>query len=237
MSKPELIAAYVSGRIGRRVFVRSLTALGVSATAAAAYAQTLAPGVSAAGLGGDRSGLRVRAQDDEYPGGDFGGLAAIIRLLLRIIQLLEAILGGGLANAKSVPLRLQGGDELDPDDVDQLATMQTQLMSHRDALRTLLNDIGGEEEETTVPDLTYDVAEDALLDLQIALEANLGVYGAVIPQVTLPKAVTTLTSIGLVGGRHAAFVNRILGDPAFPQTFQKAATPDETDSLLATLEG
>jgi hypothetical protein len=69
------------------------------------------------------------------------------------------------------------------------------------------------------------------------LEANLGVYAAVIPQVTVQKVVTTLTTIGLVGGRHAAFVSRLLGDPAFPETFQKAATPDETDQLLSGLEG
>lgn len=236
MSKSELIAAYVSGRIGRRDFVRSLTALGVSATAAAAYAQTLAPGVAAAGVGRDPAGFRVRAQD-EYPGGDFGDLTAIINLLLRLIQLLEAILNGGLRNAEVAPLRLQSGDELDPDDVDQLGTMRTQLLSHRDALRTLLNDLGGKESTAQVPDLTYDVPQDALLDLQSALEANNGVYAAVIPQVKVQKAVNTLASIGLIGGRHAAFVNRVLGDPAFPETFQKAATPQETDDLLAGLGG
>src|SRR5262245_30782675 len=124
MSKSELIAAYVGGRIGRRDFVRRLTALGVSATAAAAYAQTLAPSAAAAGLGHDRSGLRMRAQA-EYPGGDFGDLASIIQLLLRINALLQGVVDGGLKNAMAAPLRLQSGDKLAQDDLDQLDTLRT----------------------------------------------------------------------------------------------------------------
>jgi hypothetical protein len=235
MSKPELIAAYVSGRIGRRDFVRYLTALGVSATAAAAYAQTLAPGAEAAGLGHDRAGLRMRAQA-EYTGGDFGDVSSIIQLLLQIVALLEGILNGGLKNAMAVPLRAQSGDKLAQDDLDQLNTLHTQLLSHRDALRTLLDEVGGKD-TSKVPDLTYDVPKDSLLDLQSALEANLGVYAAVIPQIKVQKTVATLTAIGLVGGRHAAFVSRLLGDPAFPRTFQKAATPEETDGILTGLAG
>jgi hypothetical protein len=43
MSKRELIDAYVSGAINRRAFVRGLTALGLTASLAAAYAVALQP--------------------------------------------------------------------------------------------------------------------------------------------------------------------------------------------------
>jgi hypothetical protein len=43
MSKRELVEAYVAGAINRRTFVRGLTALGLSASLAAAYAVALQP--------------------------------------------------------------------------------------------------------------------------------------------------------------------------------------------------
>lgn len=48
MSHDELVTAYASGRLSRRSFVSGLTALGVSASAAAAYATVLHPAQSAA---------------------------------------------------------------------------------------------------------------------------------------------------------------------------------------------
>jgi hypothetical protein len=49
VSRQDLVQAYVSGQIGRRAFVRGLVALGVSTSAAAAYATALNP-VEARGL-------------------------------------------------------------------------------------------------------------------------------------------------------------------------------------------
>jgi hypothetical protein len=49
VSRQDLVQAYVSGQIGRRAFVRGLVALGVSTSAAAAYAAALDP-VEAKGL-------------------------------------------------------------------------------------------------------------------------------------------------------------------------------------------
>ncbi len=44
MSKRELVDSYVAGRISRRMFVRGLLTVGVTAAAAVAYADTLAVG-------------------------------------------------------------------------------------------------------------------------------------------------------------------------------------------------
>jgi hypothetical protein len=48
MSHRDLVTAYASGRLSRRSFVSGLTALGVSASAATAYATVLHPTRSAA---------------------------------------------------------------------------------------------------------------------------------------------------------------------------------------------
>jgi hypothetical protein len=242
MTKSELIAAYVSGRIDRRDFVRRLTALGVSATAAAAYAQSLTPGASAAGVGRDPAGMRVRGRDQEYGvGGEFGEITDVINLQLQLIDIQLSILGG-LENLKAAPLRLQGTDQLDPADVGQLDTMRTQLQAHRDALAGLVEDFGASASVPSVPEFSYSTIDDMLSDLQLAQEAQLGIYAAVIPTITgtgpaTASAHRTFVQVSLVEGRHAAFVNRLLGDSAFPETFQPTATPDEVDGFLSGLGG
>jgi hypothetical protein len=55
MSKRELVEAYVSGAINRRIFVRGLTSLGLSASLAASYAVALQPAAA-----------RTRKGDDFY---------------------------------------------------------------------------------------------------------------------------------------------------------------------------
>lgn len=59
MSREDLVVAYVDGRLSRRVFIRKLVALGVTAAAAVTYADALA---------GAPAGSRVAAAaDDLYP--------------------------------------------------------------------------------------------------------------------------------------------------------------------------
>ena len=47
MSKEELLDAYVEGRISRRLFIRGLTALGISQSSAILHAAALRPGSTA----------------------------------------------------------------------------------------------------------------------------------------------------------------------------------------------
>lgn len=235
MTKHELITAYVGGRIGRRDFVRGLTALGVSASAAGAYALSLTPGASAAGVGRDRAGLRVRTRYQVYGASAFGSDAEAVQLLSQFADIQIAILEAGLANLKAAPLRAQAGVELDPADVDELQTLHTQLVEHRDALRALASDLGDTPVTVSIPEFAYDNAEDLLTDLRATQETQLGIYAAVLPDVTDRNASATLVSIGLVQGRHAAFVNRLLKDSPFPETFQSPATPEEVDQSLGDL--
>jgi len=68
MSKQQVVAEYLAGRIGRREFIRRLTMAGVSAAAAVAYAETLSQSVAARGAGRDARGYLTAFQTTpDYP--------------------------------------------------------------------------------------------------------------------------------------------------------------------------
>jgi hypothetical protein len=239
MTKHEVIEAYITGRIDRRDFVRRLTALGVSGGAALAYAESLTP-AAAAGTTRDANGFIVRAQaaGTYGPGGDFGDIIEFLRSLIGFLENILSFLDNLFAKL-NIKARLQTGD-LSTSDLDQLATLRTQLTQHRDALRTAIGDFGGTPPSPPSTVTTPDVTEDALSQLADLLNGLVGVYSAVIPTITGsgPKTSAlhqTLTQIALVEARQAAFVNRLLGEPAFPETFEPAATKDDIDQLLAGL--
>jgi hypothetical protein len=61
LSREDLVDSYVHGRISRRLFVRGLVALGVSAGAAATYADSLSAAAA------PRAASPAAATDDYYP--------------------------------------------------------------------------------------------------------------------------------------------------------------------------
>jgi hypothetical protein len=235
MTKHELIDAYVRGRIDRRNFVRRLTALGVSASAAGAYALSLSPSASAAGTR-TAAGYRVRAQDE------YGGAADIILALFNILKVaglltaFEHILAhlrrkgrtSTVANLKAAPHRFQVSDA----DSDELATLFSQAAAHADAIKSLLTDLGSSAPSPSVPTLTYDSIDELVTDLQPVLEVTAGYYAWLIPTTADKKTLATLASIGLVASRHAAFVNRLVGQPSFPETFNHTNTSDEVTKTV-----
>jgi hypothetical protein len=202
------------------------------------------PTAAASGVRRDAHGYVVRAQtadDDPYGGIDLGELIELIRRLLRLIQLLLALIDELLAGL-NVKVALQTGDDLEQSDLDELVTLRTQLTQHRDALRTALRDLGGDvPAEPSVAGAAADTTE-TLGDLALLLNALVGLFAAVIPAIagSDENAVAlrrTLTSIALVEARQAAFVNRLLGESAFPETFETAADPADVDDLLDELGG
>ena len=71
MSKHEVIDAYLRGKIDRREFVGRLTAVGVSAAAAVAYAQSLGSPTAAAPLSGGRGRVGVFQYVEDADGDGF----------------------------------------------------------------------------------------------------------------------------------------------------------------------
>jgi len=110
----------------------------------------------------------------------------------------------------------------------------------RDALQTAISDFGGDVAGATA-DVTADDGDDALSKMSTLLNALVGSYSGLIPAIpgTGEQVVAlrqTVTSIGLVQARQASFVNRLIGDPSFPDTFEPALTQDELAAVVADLE-
>jgi hypothetical protein len=234
MTKHELIDGFIRGHIGRRDFIRGLTALGVSASAASAYAVSLGPAVSAAGIR-DKAGYRIRAQQD----GDYGGptleeILELIRQILEILRILAALLGriirGG--NFKLIP----GIYAVPTDaDVEQLATLVTQHEAHAEALKSIVPALGGSLTEEEIPEVTVESYDD-VIDMMLPLLTSLpAAFATIIPGIEDKAALSTLTSIALVSSRHSAFVNRLAGKTEFPETFQSQATVEEIQALTESI--
>lgn len=191
----------------------------------------------------------------------------LVHLLDTILAYLERLLGGltattGLRTGEmlatghlSAPTTmgnrftasLQTGNTLTTSDLRELATLRNQLSQHVAALRTALSDFGGTPSEaptaapTSTASSTAVTAKD-LTALAAVLNGLVGVYADVIPTVTGsgPKTAAfhrTLTQIALVEARQAAFVNRLIGESAFPETFEPASTKSDVQQLLGGLGG
>jgi hypothetical protein len=79
VSKHELVEAYLTGKIGRRAFIRGLVALGVSASAAATHATLLGPAAAAGPGAARRSAARFQTANELYPTDpDTGGPVTVV---------------------------------------------------------------------------------------------------------------------------------------------------------------
>src|SRR5665811_49831 len=137
MTKSELVDAYIRGEMDRRGFITKLTAMGVSATAAAAYAVSFAQN-AAASPARNPAGFVARGQDtdEEY------GTAFIIELIEAAINaLLEAVnaivetLDELFASFTSDDLVAEG---FDATDFTLLQTIREQIDEQLEALNAFL---------------------------------------------------------------------------------------------------
>jgi hypothetical protein len=148
-----------------------------------------------------------------------------------LAEFLGSARSGGVQNLKPNISRLQTGN-LSTEDTDELSTLFSQARAHADALRALLTSLGGTDNVPPAPSLSYDSLDSLLADLQPILEVQAGHYAYLIPIATTKSALATLSSIGLVASRHAAFVNHITGQPSFPETFHHTSTGADVTSVI-----
>ena len=200
MTKIELIDAYVRGDIDRRSFIRRLTALGVSATAATAYAGSLAQGASAA----PNTGFVMRAQIDwdEY-GEDF--LEALIQAIIAIIRsILEQIFGGFGATDFE-----QAG--ISPQDVALLRSARSQIEEQAHAMDSLFGTAANRQPRTRVSGSL----ETQLAALATEYNRYASVLARIAPDAEQAEQRQLLTAVGFAASRQAALTNRMAGlDPA-----------------------
>jgi hypothetical protein len=235
MTKSELVDAYVRGDLDRRHFISKLTAVGVSATAAVAYAGSLGQSV-AASPSRTSAGFIARAQaaDDEY------GTAIIIvnflAILEEILASLDDILDSfdGFLDAFDVGDFVDGG--FDETDFDIIADARAQIDEQIDALVAVLQSLFGTSEpsaaikafrsqRTSSLGQTSGTMQEQLVELANQLNRQVGVYAAVIPAVENGEQRQLMTNIGLVTARHAALISYLAGINPIPSAFETPIDP------------
>jgi hypothetical protein len=223
MTKRDLIDAYVAGRLGRRDFMCGLTALGISAGAAAAYAHQLGPTSVSAAPGRNAAGFVVRAQaDEEYAtacqlDSDAAGAEAAYAALADA----QAVLESGIADFSG---DLPNLDELGLDAAEILETMSSQLEEQLAAIETLISDLGGTP-GTAPTGETYDSVDAFLAALSGAANAAASLLAGIAPAVENGEARQTLTAIAVAAAKNAGFANILNGDPPSDSAFVQPTCP------------
>lgn len=217
MTKRDLVDAYVRGDVDRRSFIRKLSAMGVSATAAVAYAGSLG-GDAAAAPARNGAGFVARLQDADE---DYG-IAVIIQNILEALQTL-------LARIQSIIDRLTSIiSQPNAPRPDLLGRIQSQMAEQFEALTTqmelgfgvnsaMVDGLAGRSMRLQGGDTIQDVAND--------MNVQTGLLAAIIPAIESGEARQLMTNIGLVTARHAALINDLAGLDPIPNTFEVPIDP------------
>lgn len=236
MTTQELIRLYTEGQLPRRDFVRRLSVAGVSAGAAIAYAQTLAPSASAA------VGRLDLQQQGEY-GGAIGEaiqalLAALAGIFQAIIDFLDAILA--LFTPDDFSGFAAGGlgvfDELQTL-LAQLGTQNSAIANSASAQLAITLQPLKVRSQAAMSLLQADTADEAVAKLGDALDLLVRAIAGTIPAAGDSALSQTLSSIATVNGSQAAFVRILRGTSAFPSALETPVSAidarDQIDAILA----
>lgn len=214
MSKIELIDAYVRGDIDRRSFMRKLAALGVSATAAAAYAGSLASGASAS----TGNGFVARAQDngDDDGDDDYGVEDVIAQIVATIVALIrsifEAIFGG-----------FGSGDFEQAGLSDRQVAMLRQMSSQMEEQASALDRVFG---TASTPKANVEVAN--VNDALASLAAEYNRYTAALARAASSTESADVRELVMTAGfsasRQAAIANELAGGAPFAGAFERKLT-------------
>lgn len=236
MSKHEVIQAFVAGEIGRRDFVRRLTALGVSSSAALAYAHSLAPEAGATGVAPIR-GFVTRTQDD--PDETYGPPIPD-ELLCDLFNLLIAIRTAVLALIDALIAAFDDGD-LGPIGtariLERLQELREQIEAELVVLQGLADEFCGTALAATFKRAPLAQADDPSYDALVEmLDLEAGLYTAVVPAVVDPEARQSLMSIGMVVARHSAFARVLAGEPPAPTALEEPIPVAEAEERFRDLQ-
>jgi hypothetical protein len=212
MTAQGVVDAFIRGDLDRRGFITKLTALGVSASAASAYALTLGRQGAAAAPESSTGGI-ARYQDgaaEEDYGTDF-----IFETIEEALQLIFDAIGEALAVLSGLGI-FSAADFADPAEFDLLGTIQQHQQEHADALAALLGSTGA----VGSSEASFDSVEAFLTELAGALDDQTATYAAVVPAIGDGATRQTLMNVASVANRHAAVVHQIAGLDPLPEAFE-----------------
>lgn len=222
MTKRDLIDAYVRGDVDRRGFIRKLSAMGVSAAAAAAYATSFGQDAAAAPSRND-AGYVARLQDADDDYGIAVAIENIDRALQAFVQRSEVLID----RLEQIAERT-GGNGPKP---DRLRQVRDQIEEQRQAVITRLRQRLGEtgHSESSIDSLTGRAprmqGDATLADIANELNVQTGVLAALIPAIEVGQDRQLMTNIGLVTARHAALISEYAGIDPCPTAFEVPVDP------------
>ena len=240
MTKHQLIQAYADGDIGRRDFVRRLSALGVSSAAALAYAHSLAPRAAAGGSAG-RGGFVMRAQqggDGEYGTAiQLGGDDEAVLSALEAVEVVQDLLDEGLGRFSEDDFTSFNCGS--PDVYEELQRLYEQRATHLEVLDSLFDQVVGAPARNVNARMAglrlqsdSDSPEEFLAKLRDALDVEAGLFTGLVPAVEDGEVRQTMMSIASVKARHAAYVRTLTGRSGYPDAFEEAISPEEANARL-----
>ena len=210
MTKIELIDAYVRGDMDRRSFMRKLAAVGVSATAATAYAGSLAQGASAA----PNAGFVMRAQTDaDYGIDDLDEfIQQLIQSIIAVIQsILDRIFGNfGVSDFQNAGFSAQ--------DFTLLQALRGQAAEQAEALDAQVGSATSAQAQTA---LSGTLAEQ-LSTLATEYNRYASALARMAPRAEQAEQRQLLTAVGFAASRQAAVTNHIAGLTPVPSALQQS---------------
>jgi hypothetical protein len=215
MTKNHVIESFMRGELDRRGLITRLTAAGVSAGAAAAYATSLGGSRVFASSGSPVVVRHAQAQEDYGTAIELGSDAEGAEYLLEDISSVLAVLAG---------LDGFGPDDFDEGVYDILTTIQEQQEEHAAAISSLF------DPPLDIPAgsaASFSSADEYLAALIDALDTLVATYAAVVPAIAGDEARQTLMEIALVAAGHLAVARQLAGENPFPGSFQAPSDPTE----------
>ena len=227
MTRMELVDAFVRGDLDRRQFVGKLTAMGVSAGAAMAYAGSLVQDAAAApGRNGAGFVARAAQVDDEY--GAAFVLESVAAAVEAITEVGEDVLTSLTALVDTFTLEDFLAAGLTEEDYELLLTMNSQLEEQLEAINALPGTAS-----TTVTRRGFQGAstqnfssvQEALTAAASGYSTFVGLLAGVIPALESGEDRQITANVGLVSARHAGLVNYLAGSNPIPSPFEEPIDP------------
>ena len=118
-----------------------------------------------------------------------------------------------------------------------LTLIRDHEQQHVRTIRNLIRNLGGTPINPPTFRLNFTNADDFLSTAMLLENTGVGAYNGAIPGVFNPSLVTAAATIATVEARHAAYLNRVMGQNPFPSAFDAGKTVAEILAAAAPFLG
>lgn len=110
---------------------------------------------------------------------------------------------------------------------NQFVAIQTHEQIHADNISTIITTLGGNPVAECTYNFNAGTVPTFLSTAQLLENTGVSAYDGAIRYITVPSYATTAATIATVEGRHASYINNLVGQNPFPSAYD-TATPNAT---------